>query len=90
MVYRQVVFAVAGVLFATAVLAGNEVKGPIQAIDVERQTVTVQGIALETGRHTDYDDGYRRFEDLREGDRVEVEFEYRDGRHIATEIERDD
>lgn len=39
---------------------------------------------------TDYNDGYSRFEDLRAGDRVELEFEYRDGRHIATEIELED
>jgi cold shock CspA family protein len=39
---------------------------------------------------TDYDDGLKGFEDLREGQKVEVDFEYRDGKHFAIEIELED
>jgi cold shock CspA family protein len=39
---------------------------------------------------TDYDDGLKGFADLREGQKVEVDFEYRDGKHFATEIELED
>ncbi len=52
--------------------------------------IRVQGITFHTLASTDYDDGLDRFEDLQVGQKVEVDFEYRDGRHIATEIELDD
>jgi hypothetical protein len=89
---RMTLFVTSAILLATAglVQAGNEVEGRITQIDTENRTLTVQGIIFLTDERTDYDDGLRRFEDLREGQRVEVEFIYRDGRHIATEIELDD
>ena len=39
---------------------------------------------------TVYDDGLRRFADLAVGQKVEVDFEYRNGKHCATEIELED
>ena len=36
---------------------------------------------------TDYDDGLRRFADLAVGQKVEVDFEYHNGKHCATEID---
>ncbi|AXY44049.1 DUF5666 domain-containing protein [Halomonas sp. JS92-SW72] len=68
----------------------NEVEGHIEAVDPTNRTLMVQGITFEVSDRTDYDDGLRRFEDLEVGQRVEVDFEYRDGRHIATEIELED
>ncbi len=78
-----------GLAFASSTWASNDVTGEIEAIDAEAQTITVQGIEFQTDERTDYDDGLKRFEDLAVGQRVEVDFEYRDGRHIATEIERE-
>lgn len=79
------------VLAATAGLAqADDIEGRIERIDAASRTLTLQGITFHTTDATDYDDGLRRFEDLRVGQKVEVDFVYRDGRHIATEIELDD
>lgn len=75
-------------LISTAI-ANNEVEGPIQSVDPEARTITVQGITFEITDSTRYDDGLRRFEDMHEGQVVEVDFHYLDGRHIATEVELD-
>ena len=39
---------------------------------------------------SDYDDDLERFEDLRVGDRVEIDYVVVDGQRIAREIEKDD
>lgn len=59
-------------------------------MDAANRTVAVQGIPFEVTDRTDFYDGLRRFDGLREGQRVEVDFEYRGGRHIAMEIELED
>ena len=48
------------------------------------------GIPFEVTDRTDFYDGLRRFQGLREGPRVEVDFESRGGRHNAREIELED
>ena len=79
------------VLAATAGLAqADDIEGRIERLDAANRTLTGQGITFHTTEATDYDDGLQRFEDLRVGQKVEVDFVYRDGRHIATEIELDD
>lgn len=50
----------------------------------------MQGIEFRTTPDTDYDDGLDGFQDLAVGQEVEVDFEYRDGRHFVDEIERED
>ncbi len=82
--------AMAALLLGGTAVASNEVEGRIDAIDHDARTLTVQGIAFHTTDRTDYDDGLNSFDDLRVGQRVEVEFRYEDGRHVATEIELDD
>lgn len=87
-----------GLLIAAAssllLLAGqalaNDLEGRIESIDAEQQTFVVQGITFHVSADTDYDDGLKGFDDLKEGQRVEVDFEYRDGHHHAIEIELDD
>ncbi|TXK65119.1 DUF5666 domain-containing protein [Alkalisalibacterium limincola] len=68
----------------------NEIKGYVESIDWASQSVMVQGIVFYTDHRTEYDDDLRYFGDLRVGDEVEVEFIYRHGVHIATEIELED
>lgn len=68
----------------------DDIEGVVDQLNATDRTVTVQGINFYTTADTDYDDGLNRFEDLRVGQRVEVDFEYRGGRHIATEIELED
>lgn len=65
----------------------NDIEGEIYSINVETQSFVVQGITFYTTTKTDYDKGLKTFADLKVGQKVEVDFEYRDKRHIATEIE---
>lgn len=79
--------AEAGVLSSAAAMAwAHDIEGTIERIDAANRSLTVQGIPFHTTAATDYDEGLRRFEDLRIGQRVEVG----DGRHTATGIELDD
>lgn len=56
----------------------------------DNETFTVDGIEFTTDPRTACDAGTRRFADLETGMRVEVECGYRDGRHIAVDVERED
>ncbi len=80
--------AALGLGVATA--QADDIEGVIESIDAQNQTLTVQGITFHTNENTDYDDGLNSFADLSQGQKVEIDFEYRDGRHLATEIELDD
>ncbi len=68
----------------------NDIEGIIESIDTEEETFVLQGITFETGATTFYDDGLKEFSDLHEGIRVEVDFQFQDGRHVATQIELED
>lgn len=83
--------AMAAVLASSAASAwADDVEGTVEGVDAASRTLVVQGITFYTTAETDYDDGLKRFEDLRVGQRVEVDFDYRDGRHIVDEIELED
>lgn len=79
-------FAVA---LASPLAFANDVEGEIESLDQEEKTVKVQGITFHVNDDTRYDDGVKSFDDLEEGQTVEVDFEYREGRHYATEIEKE-
>lgn len=68
----------------------DDIEGEIESVDSDNQTLTVQGITFHTDNNTDYDDGLTSFDDLEEGLRVEIDFEYDGERHLAKEIEQDD
>jgi hypothetical protein len=76
-------------LSSTHVFA-NDLEGQIESINQTERSFIVQGIRFFTTQSTDYDDGLKRFSDLEVGQQVEVDFEYRDQKHYATEIELDD
>lgn len=82
--------AVASLVLVSGHALANDIEGQIESIDAEGQSFVVQGITFHATPTTDYDDGLKRFEDLQVGQKVEVDFVYRDGRHYATEIELDD
>lgn len=65
----------------------DDVEGRIESISQGERTFVVQGIRFFVTDSTDYDDGLKGFADLKEGQRVEVDFDYRDRKHFATEIE---
>jgi hypothetical protein len=77
------------VLWAGSAIA-NDLEGHIESVDPNNQSFVVQGITFYTTESTDYDDGLKSFTDLRSGQKVEVDFEYRDGKHYAAEIELED
>ncbi|MDN3513571.1 MAG: DUF5666 domain-containing protein [Candidatus Brocadia sp.] len=65
----------------------DDLEGRIESINKSEQSFVVQGIRFFVTQSTDYDDGLKGFADLKEGQKVEVDFEYRDGKHFAIEIE---
>jgi hypothetical protein len=65
-------------------------EGRIEFVYPADQSFVVQGITFYVTLSTDYDDGLRSFADLRPGQKVEVDFKYREGKHYATEIELED
>lgn len=79
--------------FAAALVSplavANDVEGEIESLDREEKTFEVQGITFHASEDTRFDDDLKSFDDLEEGQTVEVDFEYRDGRHYATEIEKE-
>lgn len=83
----KMLIAGSALAFATNSAVANEVEGRIEAIDHVDHSLIVLGIRFFATPHTDYDDGLRSFADLRVGQKVEVEFNYRGGWHYATEIE---
>lgn len=76
-------------LLSGAAWADNSIEGPIESIQASNQSVVVQGMTIITTQSTDYDDGLRSFQDLKVGQRVEIEYVMRDGKRYAQEIELD-
>lgn len=77
-------------VLCTSPALANDLEGRIESISQSEQSFVVQGIRFFVTQSTDYDDGLKGFADLREGQKVEVDFEYRNGKHFATEIELED
>jgi len=78
-------------LFLCALPAhADDLEGMIESISPGDKSFVVQGIRFFATPTTDYDDGLRRFDDLKTGQKVEVDFKYREGKHIAMEIELED
>lgn len=91
MLNRKALFAIpVSALFAGAAFAGNEVEGAVESVDQEEQSFVVEGIQMKSDDATEYENGYDSFEDLEEGEDVDVEFEYRDGEHFATGVDKKD
>ncbi|MED5239607.1 MAG: DUF5666 domain-containing protein [Pseudomonadota bacterium] len=82
--------SVAAVLAVSAPAFANDIEGVIESVDTEEATFVVQGITFVTGATTFYEDGLKEFSDLHEGQRVEVDFQYQDGKHVATLVELED
>lgn len=85
---KTLIFASLITLSASAV--ADDLEGNIEAINQGSQSFVVQGIEFFVTESTDYDGGLRSFSDLQVGQRVEVDFQYREEKHYATEIELDD
>ncbi|WP_439134086.1 DUF5666 domain-containing protein [Pseudomaricurvus sp.] len=68
----------------------NDVEGTIESLDPAGKTLVVQGITFHVNETTDFDDGLKGFESLSVGQKIEVDFNYMEGKHYAREIELDD
>lgn len=68
----------------------RDIEGRIEAVNPQAGSFVVQGMTFHTTPDTDYDDDLNRFSDLKVGQRVEVDYVTRNGKHIAKEIELDD
>lgn len=67
----------------------NDVEGEVEKLDREEKTVKVEGITFHVNEDTRFDDDLNSLDDLEEGQTVEVDFEYREGKHYAKEIEKE-
>ena len=85
----KTLIVVSSIALSTSVFA-DDLEGNIEEINDADQSFMVQGIEFFVSESTDYDDGLRGFSDLKIGQRVEVDFQFREGRHYATEIELED
>jgi cold shock CspA family protein len=65
----------------------EDLKGRIEGIDLTARTFSLNGETVYVTDKTDYENDYKRFEDLREGHYVEVDIKRRDGRLYADDIE---
>ncbi|MZR63975.1 DUF5666 domain-containing protein [Alcanivorax sp. DP30] len=77
----------AALFAASTPVIANDLEGLIESVDTEAGTFVVQGITFVTSATTFYEDGLKEFSDLHEGQRVEVDFQFQDGKHVATLIE---
>lgn len=75
--------------FVSPFALANDVEGEVQKLDRENKSIEVQGITFHTDDRTHYAHGLHSFDDLKEGEMVEVDFDYRDDRHYATKIEKE-
>lgn len=79
------------VLGLSAVSAhADDVEGEIESVDAEAKSIMVDGKTYSTNEQTEYEDELKSFDDLKQGLRVEVDYEETNGEMIATEIEIDD
>ncbi len=82
--------AASALALASAAVLAEDIEGRIESINAEAQSFVVQGISFYVTPSTDYDDRLKGFSSLSVGQKVEVDFQYRDSRHYATEIELED
>lgn len=86
----SVALLAAGMIGAAMADDDRDVEGVIEGVDADTQTVNVKGVPYYLTPSTDYDDELNDFNDLREGQRVEIDYVEREGRRIVKEIELDD
>lgn len=75
--------------FVSPFALANDVEGEVKKLDRDEKSLEVQGITFYTDERTHYAHGMHNFDDLKEGEMVEVDFDYRGDRHYATKIEKE-
>ncbi|WP_137917694.1 DUF5666 domain-containing protein [Hydrogenophaga sp. 2FB] len=77
----------AALALGTGAAFAEDIKGRITAIDTTAKTFTVNSETIYVTDKTDYENDYKRFEDLRQGHYVEVDINRKDGRLYADDVE---
>ncbi len=72
---------------AAGAVHANDIEGEVESVDAEAGTLVVQGIEFHTDDNTDYDDKLTGLQDIKAGQRVEIDFKYEGERHVVKEIE---
>lgn len=84
---RRAFLVTAALALGTGAAYAEDIKGRITAIDTTAKTFTVNSEVIYVTDKTDYENDYKRFEDLRQGHYVEVDIDRRDGRLYADDVE---
>jgi len=84
---RRAFLLTAALALGTGAAYAEDLKGRITAIDTTAKTFTVNSETIYVTDKTDYENDYKRFEDLRQGHYVEVDIDRRDGRLYADDVE---
>lgn len=77
----------AALTLGTGAAYAEDIKGRIQSIDLAAKSFTVNSETIYVTDKTDYENDYKRFEDLRQGHYVEVDVDRKDGRLYADDVE---
>lgn len=83
-------FAALALGFAAFSAHADDVEGDVESVNAEAMSFMVDGKTFSTNEQTEYEDELKSFSDLKQGLRVEVDYEETNGELIATEIEIDD
>lgn len=80
-------FLAAALTLGVGAVHAEDMKGRIQSIDMTARTFNINSETIYVTDKTDYENDYKRFEDLRQGHYVEVDVNRKDGRLYADDVE---
>ena len=86
---RTLLFAVSALVCSAALAHSDDVEGVVDRIDNKAKSFVIKGQTIYVDADTKYDDGLTRFEDIKIGDRLEVDVHEKNGRKVAHEIDRE-
>ena len=87
----KILFLAASMLVSSVALAhSNDIEGVVDKIDNKARSFVIKGQTIYVDADTKYDDGMNRFEDIKVGDRLEINIHKKNGRKVAHEIDRED
>ncbi|WP_131326164.1 DUF5666 domain-containing protein [Comamonas thiooxydans] len=84
------ILAVNTLISSVALAHSNDNNGAVDKIDNKAKSFVIKGQTIYVDSDTKYDDGLTRFEDIKIGDRLEVDVHEKNGRKLAHEIDRED
>lgn len=84
------ILAVNTLISSVALAHSDDIDGTVDKVDSKAKSFVIKGRTIYVDSDTKYDDGLTRFEDIKIGDRLEVDVHEKNGRKIAHEIDRED